>query len=123
MIKCEQCGGKGKITETRRSIMGTFSTEQECSKCFGKGEIPKEVCSNLGLLYLDPREKQIYRQKHHVGERVETSSGCGYESRVHSNGIGAGLGFKVNIPRTKSQTLDSCFMCMILSSLASTAFD
>lgn len=43
-VKCSQCGGKGKITESRRSILGTFTTERECDKCFGVGEIPKEAC-------------------------------------------------------------------------------
>jgi molecular chaperone DnaJ len=44
-VKCEQCGGKGKLTESRRSILGTFTTERECDKCLGVGEIPKEACT------------------------------------------------------------------------------
>lgn len=53
MIKCEQCGGKGKITESRRSIIGSFTTERECGKCMGRGEIPKEpcpTCYGMGVL-------------------------------------------------------------------------
>ena len=40
--KCETCNGKGKVTEMRRSFLGTFSTVSTCSICNGKGEVPEE---------------------------------------------------------------------------------
>ncbi|MCD5381779.1 MAG: molecular chaperone DnaJ [Candidatus Pacebacteria bacterium] len=43
---CDVCNGNGKIREVRQSIMGNFATVRECSKCHGKGQIPKEVCAN-----------------------------------------------------------------------------
>lgn len=46
VIKCDKCGGKGKILESRRSILGSFTTESECSHCRGKGEMSKEICVN-----------------------------------------------------------------------------
>ncbi|MBI3632871.1 MAG: molecular chaperone DnaJ [Candidatus Vogelbacteria bacterium] len=48
LIKCAQCGGKGRLKETRRSILGTFTTESECDNCAGSGEVPKEKCSVCG---------------------------------------------------------------------------
>jgi len=45
MITCSVCNGKGKVHETRRSLMGTFSTSRQCSECNGKGKIPKEKCA------------------------------------------------------------------------------
>lgn len=45
LVKCSPCGGKGRLVETRRSFMGTFSTERECGTCGGTGEVPKENCS------------------------------------------------------------------------------
>ncbi len=45
MIKCDRCGGKGRLTESRGSILGSFTTERECEKCLGAGEVPKEVCA------------------------------------------------------------------------------
>lgn len=42
--KCKTCSGTGKITEHKRSFLGTFATERLCDKCFGQGEIPKEFC-------------------------------------------------------------------------------
>lgn len=44
MTTCSQCNGKGKITETRRSILGNFAQERVCDKCEGAGKIPKEKC-------------------------------------------------------------------------------
>lgn len=56
LVKCGQCGGKGRLMESRRSILGTFTTERECSNCLGKGQIPKETCSSCfgkGILKKD----------------------------------------------------------------------
>lgn len=44
MATCSVCNGNGKIRETRRSIMGTFTTVRECTECAGRGKIPKELC-------------------------------------------------------------------------------
>jgi molecular chaperone DnaJ len=41
---CKTCSGKGKITETRTSMFGTFSTVTTCTTCNGKGEVPTETC-------------------------------------------------------------------------------
>ena len=32
------------MRETRRSILGTFSSERQCSDCFGSGNIPETKC-------------------------------------------------------------------------------
>lgn len=44
MVTCTVCNGQGKIRETRRSILGSFTTVRECTECHGKGEVPKEKC-------------------------------------------------------------------------------
>jgi len=41
---CDTCNGKGSIHETRRSILGTFSSERACSDCHGTGKVPKTKC-------------------------------------------------------------------------------
>jgi len=43
-ITCDTCNGKGKIHDVRKSILGSFATVRDCEKCFGKGEIPKDIC-------------------------------------------------------------------------------
>jgi molecular chaperone DnaJ len=53
MKKCATCGGKGKVTEMRRSFLGSFQSVTTCSACAGKGEIPEEkckTCSGMGVL-------------------------------------------------------------------------
>lgn len=44
--KCSTCGGKGKIHETRRSFVGSFTTTRSCGECFGSGEVPNEKCAS-----------------------------------------------------------------------------
>ncbi|MDP3996636.1 MAG: molecular chaperone DnaJ [bacterium] len=46
MKTCSLCNGKGKIHETRRSIMGSFSTVKPCETCMGRGKVPKDICGN-----------------------------------------------------------------------------
>ncbi len=46
--QCSQCGGSGQIKRTRQTFLGTFSQVEVCDKCKGKGQIPKEKCSNCG---------------------------------------------------------------------------
>ena len=42
---CATCNGKGRIHETKRSFMGSFSTERICDACAGSGKIPEEKCA------------------------------------------------------------------------------
>lgn len=42
--ECATCAGKGKIHETRRSFVGSFSTVRECSTCWGTGHVPEKLC-------------------------------------------------------------------------------
>lgn len=41
---CAECKGKGRIVENKRTILGTFAQERECSHCHGSGKIPEEKC-------------------------------------------------------------------------------
>jgi molecular chaperone DnaJ len=45
MKTCATCEGKGKMTETRTSMFGTFSTVTTCTTCTGRGEVPTELCT------------------------------------------------------------------------------
>ncbi len=42
---CHTCNGKGTIRETKRTILGSMSTQRICDTCNGKGTIPKKKCS------------------------------------------------------------------------------
>lgn len=41
---CPECGGSGRVARTVRSVFGTFSQMQVCSKCRGKGKRYAKVC-------------------------------------------------------------------------------
>ncbi len=41
---CAACAGRGRIHETRNSILGQFSSVRVCTVCGGSGKIPKEKC-------------------------------------------------------------------------------
>lgn len=42
---CQTCNGQGRLRETRRSVLGSFTTERICEECHGKGEVPKVKCA------------------------------------------------------------------------------
>lgn len=44
MKTCHVCAGRGKVTETRRSIIGSFQTTRTCEICHGSGREPEEKC-------------------------------------------------------------------------------
>lgn len=45
MKQCGTCNGKGRVTEMRRSVFGSFSTVRTCTFCGGSGQIPEEACA------------------------------------------------------------------------------
>lgn len=53
LSKCSTCSGKGRVQETRRSFLGSFTSERECQTCAGRGEVPAQkcaTCSGQGVL-------------------------------------------------------------------------
>lgn len=42
---CKTCNGKGKVHETKQSVLGTFASVKVCGTCHGAGKIPKELCT------------------------------------------------------------------------------
>ncbi len=44
LITCTSCNGKGQVHETKRTMLGQFTTVRECYACKGTGKIPKEPC-------------------------------------------------------------------------------
>jgi molecular chaperone DnaJ len=42
---CDNCGGKGQITNVVRTIFGNIQQAAPCPKCRGTGKIPEKVCS------------------------------------------------------------------------------
>lgn len=44
-VTCGQCNGKGQIRETKRSLIGAFTTTRACDACFGSGTVPQDHCA------------------------------------------------------------------------------
>jgi len=45
IVNCLQCKGSGQISQTQRTILGTFSSTTICPKCQGEGKKPESYCS------------------------------------------------------------------------------
>jgi len=56
---CGTCNGKGKIHETKRSFIGTFSNVRPCNTCHGSGQIPEKKCSTCHGMGVLKRESEI----------------------------------------------------------------
>ncbi len=56
---CKTCNGRGKITETRTSMFGTFSTVTTCTTCNGKSEVPTESCKECKGAGIIKGEKDV----------------------------------------------------------------
>lgn len=59
MASCQRCNGKGKIRETKRSILGTIQTTKTCEECLGTGEVPSEACAECRGKGVMRREEEI----------------------------------------------------------------
>ncbi|TSC62423.1 MAG: molecular chaperone DnaJ [Parcubacteria group bacterium Gr01-1014_48] len=58
-ITCKTCNGNGKIHETKRSFLGSFSSVRACNVCHGSGHIPKEICKTCGGVGVLRKEEEI----------------------------------------------------------------
>ena len=56
---CETCNGKGTLRETRRSLLGSFTTQKTCTECHGTGKIPKEKCHTCHGAGIQKKEQEI----------------------------------------------------------------
>lgn len=57
---CKTCDGKGKVTEIKRSIIGSFQTVRTCDTCHGQGKIPKEKCETCKGKGTLKRDQEMY---------------------------------------------------------------
>lgn len=56
---CTTCDGKGKVSEMRRSFLGSFSTVRPCQVCAGTGKVPEEKCTECHGLGVNKKEETI----------------------------------------------------------------
>jgi molecular chaperone DnaJ len=58
-VSCSNCGGKGQIRETKRSILGSFVQTRACEVCMGSGHVPSEPCETCRGAGVKRKEEQI----------------------------------------------------------------
>ncbi len=59
LTRCETCNGQGKVHETRRSFLGSFTSARECGNCQGRGEVPEKRCTICGGHGVVKRNEEI----------------------------------------------------------------
>ncbi len=59
MKTCHTCGGKGKVTEIKRSIIGSFQTSHVCGTCHSSGKEPEEKCPICRGTGVTDRDQEI----------------------------------------------------------------
>ena len=96
MENCKRCNGKGKLRETKRSILGTISTTKICEECLGTGEVPHEICETCkskGVLRREEEISVIIPPGIRDGEMIRMSS----MGEAASRGATGDLYIKVNV--------------------------
>ncbi len=58
-VTCSNCGGKGQVRETRRSLLGSFTTTHVCEVCAGSGTVPAEPCPTCKGAGVRRKEEEI----------------------------------------------------------------
>lgn len=76
---CSTCNGKGKIHETRNSLLGAFSTTRVCGTCGGSGKIPTQKCKKC-------RGAGVIRKQEEISIRVPAGINDGEMIRLTGGG-------------------------------------
>ncbi len=76
---CKHCNGNGKIHETKRSMLGTFSSTRMCDTCHGAGKEPKDKCGSC-------RGQGILRQEEEITINVPSGMDNGEMIRLSGGG-------------------------------------
>jgi len=59
MAMCTACNGKGKIFDTKNSILGAFTSVRVCDICHGRGETPKLKCTTCRGIGVTKGQEEI----------------------------------------------------------------
>ena len=97
MKTCPACNGQGKIHETKRSFLGTFSNIRPCDICAGSGKVPTEkckTCKGVGVVKKQEEIKIVIPAGINNGEMIRLS-GMG---EAVANGVPGDLYVKINVP-------------------------
>lgn len=45
LVTCDQCNGRGQVTNVMRTIFGNIQQAAQCPKCHGRGKVPAKICT------------------------------------------------------------------------------
>ncbi|MFA6459530.1 MAG: molecular chaperone DnaJ [Candidatus Paceibacterota bacterium] len=96
METCPTCSGKGKINETRRSFLGSFTTSKICETCHGRGTVPKEMCHTCHGSGVNERQQEIIAKIPPGIENGEMVRLTGMGEAI-SNGVAGDLYVKIHV--------------------------
>lgn len=85
LVNCTTCNGKGKIHETKRSILGSFTSVRSCDVCHGKGKMPKDKCSTC-------HGQGVFKQNQEVHVRIPSGIDNGEMIRMTGQGEAVAAG-------------------------------
>lgn len=79
MHPCKPCGGKGRVRQVQRTMLGSFETVGTCGECQGTGNVPESRCK-------DCAGEGVKRRKATVTVRVPAGIDDGETIRVQGQG-------------------------------------
>lgn len=59
MEVCSVCNGNGQIHETKKSLLGTFSSVKTCNECHGSGRVPKIKCTSCHGVGISKKQSEV----------------------------------------------------------------
>ena len=101
MITCQTCNGQGRLRETRRSVLGSFTTERVCDTCLGRGEVPKikcDACAGHGVKKQPTEIHIIIPVGINDGEVIRMSG----QGEAITSGISGDLYIKIHVSSDKN---------------------
>lgn len=112
--KCQTCNGRGRLNETRRSFLGTFTTQRECSTCRGSGEVPEKVCGECrgqGVIKKAEEVKILIPAGIEDGEMIRLAN----RGEAASRGVSGDLYVRVHVESHATFRRDGVNLLMDLS--------
>jgi molecular chaperone DnaJ len=76
---CDNCGGKGQVTNVMRTVFGNIQQSAPCPKCEGRGQIPEKVCTVC-------HGKGTQRRSQTIGLKVPAGIDDGATIRLREHG-------------------------------------
>jgi molecular chaperone DnaJ len=117
---CPTCNGKGKIRETKRSFLGSFTSVHSCNECGGQGKVPEKKCSECRGEGIERKEKEIVVKIPsgiEDGEMIRLSG----EGEAVSRGVSGDLYVKIHVKKHSTFRKEGENLAMDLSVKLSSA--